>query len=195
MWITWKHRETDFASPPSLEDKITIFQERVYGWQLNIADILANGQTQGATLPAVPHSDFAGLQIQLAYFEAIAKYEAGYVGDRESFSHFKKGVRLVFPALDSEDKRRVDSLLELLWKKGRCGLYHGSMPGVGILIGDLSDVAMAFISKPPQLVIDPHRLPKELKRHLAAYVETLRDIRNAELRANFEARFDYNHRA
>ena len=32
MKITWKHDDSDFTWPLSLEDKITIFCERADGW-------------------------------------------------------------------------------------------------------------------------------------------------------------------
>ncbi|MCX6376785.1 MAG: hypothetical protein NTU88_12265 [Armatimonadetes bacterium] len=39
MWISPEHREDDVALPLSLDDKIEIFEARVRGWQLDVADI------------------------------------------------------------------------------------------------------------------------------------------------------------
>jgi len=79
MWITWKHRDTDIAWPPqTTEEKVEIFYERVRGWHLHIADLLANGgqplETTSTVRP-LPHSGFAALQICLSYLETVGQYE------------------------------------------------------------------------------------------------------------------------
>jgi len=191
MAITWKHREGDFPRPWDLETKITIFYERVYGWQLNVADICANSEQ------TIPHSDFAVLQILLSYFETIAKYEAGFVPRRKegkSEQFFKKGVHSVFPRLVSENPGHVEHLLDTLYSKARCGLYHSSMTGVGVAIGAIDDKAIALDSAGSVLVINTHRLPGALKQHLAEYRDKLLEPSNSELRRNFEKRFDFDHR-
>jgi hypothetical protein len=43
MWITWKHEETDFEAPLTFEQKVDVFYEQTLGWQLHIADLVANG--------------------------------------------------------------------------------------------------------------------------------------------------------
>jgi hypothetical protein len=66
MWITWNHQDTDFQYPLTFEDKVEIFYQQTLGWQLHIADLLANGgQTFGddTTIPSVRHSGFAVLHI------------------------------------------------------------------------------------------------------------------------------------
>ena len=49
---------------------------------------------------------------------------------------------------------------------------------------------MAFIPSHKQLIIDPHVLPKALKKHLASYRDQLLDPNNKELRQNFEKMFN-----
>jgi hypothetical protein len=43
MQITWNRKETDFSWPVSFEEKVEIFYQRALGWQLHIADLIANG--------------------------------------------------------------------------------------------------------------------------------------------------------
>jgi len=42
LWITWKHEHTDFGDL-TFEQKVEIFYEQTLGWQLHIADLVANG--------------------------------------------------------------------------------------------------------------------------------------------------------
>jgi hypothetical protein len=66
MYITWNRQDTDFIWPLKLEDKIAIFYERIYGWQLHVADICLNGglDHNGANqVPSIPHSVFTATQV------------------------------------------------------------------------------------------------------------------------------------
>lgn len=176
MKITWKHQDSDFTYPLSLEDKITIFYERVYGWQLRIADICANGDKE-EHLTEIPHSGFAVLHIVLSYFETIAKYEAGFAKNGDSEKFFKRGVQLVFPKLALQNQTEVDRFLSKLYSYGRCGLYHRSMALPGIALGEIDGVAMAFHRSEQRLIINPKLLPGFLINHLCMYRNRLLDIR------------------
>lgn len=50
-WITPFHQDSDFRWPLCLDDKVLIFEERISGWQLEIADACINGGQ-----PAMRHS-------------------------------------------------------------------------------------------------------------------------------------------
>ena len=45
MWITWKHEHGNFGSRLTFEEKVDVFYEQTLGWQLHIADLVANGGT------------------------------------------------------------------------------------------------------------------------------------------------------
>ena len=69
MWITWKHEDTDFATALTFEQKVEVFYEQTLGWQLHIADIVANGGTtfgefkrgeHGYEVRNIRHAGFAG---------------------------------------------------------------------------------------------------------------------------------------
>jgi len=68
------YKDTDFLKILSLDDKIAIFEDRIKGWQLNIAKKCAE----------IPHSGFAVLHIVISCIEAIAKYQAGFDQNRKS---------------------------------------------------------------------------------------------------------------
>ena len=70
MWVTWKHQHSDLSQTPSFDDKVAIFRERVWGWQLHIAELCLDGgkDHEGKVdVRAVPHSAFAAMQIMLSY--------------------------------------------------------------------------------------------------------------------------------
>jgi len=71
MWISWKHKDTDFADPLTFEQKVDVFYEQTLGWQLHIADLIANGGVtfgESEPIPSIHHSGFAVLHICLSYF-------------------------------------------------------------------------------------------------------------------------------
>jgi len=86
IWLSPSYQDTDFPLPHSLDTKITLFEDRVLGWKLDIADQIING---GQEKSSIRHSGFAVLDIVFSYFEMIAKYEDGFTG-RKSEEYFKK---------------------------------------------------------------------------------------------------------
>jgi len=199
MWISWNHQDTDFAQPPAFDDKVGIFYERVWGWQLHIAELCLDGgkDHEGKVkLPKIPHSAFAAMQIMLSYFEMIAKYEDGFVPANpkqgQSAKYFKAGVKSVFPSLASEKQADVDAFLETFYEKARCGLYHMAHTEAGIVLTGEQQEALRFDLANKVLAINPHRLPAVLKDHLDGYRRKLLDAANADLRKKFEDRYDYD---
>jgi hypothetical protein len=206
MWISPSHQDTDFHSPLDIEDKITLFEDRILGWKLNIADQVINGQkdSSGNMLrEPIQHAGFATLDILFSYFEIIGKYETGYVDKYESKSHFRQGVYSVFPQLKMPTPPSVlgvqgivhtiaDEVLDLLYEGVRCGLYHTGITNNRILLTGSVPNPLAFDLQHEMLIINPHLLVPALNTHFASYVAKLRNDENSVLRANFEKRFDYD---
>jgi hypothetical protein len=192
MWITWNHQDSDFPQPLTITDKVEIFYQQALGWQLHIADILANGGKvfgDGANIGPVRHSGFAVLQICLSYFEAVGQYERGCSG--RSGQDFKDGVLSVFPKLKSSYGADVDKLLSLLYRGARCGLYHEFRTLKGVGLGQPPDgEAIGYDPVSHTLGISPERLPQSLKHHLEGYRARLLDGSSPDLTKNFERRFD-----
>lgn len=195
MYISPNYQDTDFVGPLSVDDKITIFSDRTYGWQLDIADQLINGKRGpdgGIIVKAIPHSGFAALSIVLSYFEMIAKYRDGFRGKGKSESYFKQGVYSVFPQLKTGPSQIVDSLLDVIYSGGRCSLYHSAITNRQIILSCDTKVPMGFDPHKSILEINPCLLPPGLEAHLQDYVKQLRNVNNSLLRENFEKRFDFD---
>lgn len=192
MWITPFSKDTAFKSPWTIDDKIRIFEESTRGWQLDIAEICINGGKDhaGNNIPIIKDSGFAVLHILLSYFEMIAKYEDGFTRIGKSEFYFKEGVKSVFPNLYDESRNTVDRLLDIMYHKTRCGLYHGGLTEKNVILTGEVDFPIGFDAKNEILVINPHKLPRTLMDHLDNYVTKLRDSKYLEIRKNFERRFD-----
>ena len=99
--ISPKHKRSDFPRVLTLDDKIEVFEDRTLGWQLDIAERVANGvKADDGTTKCKPtkHSGFAVLHILFSYFEMIGTLETGYTGEGRSKEYFKEGFCSVFPA-------------------------------------------------------------------------------------------------
>jgi hypothetical protein len=164
------------------------------GWQLHMADLMANGGRllgEETLVGPLRHSGFAVLQIFLSYFETIAHYEQRDPATAKPSDYFKAGVVAVFPKLGQIEPVLLDEILTTLYVGARCGLYHNSMTVPNVILGQPPrDSPMAFEPTRKVLVISPERLPPALKNHLQAFRSRLLDSANAGLRRNFERRFD-----
>lgn len=145
MWIAWN---ISVGWPPNtIEEKIELFYQRALGWQLHIADLLANGgQPLGKShsVEKFEHSGFAVLQICLSHFETIGHYERRSIPPNAKGSNgyfFKEGVRSVFPQLLMGYGGVFDELLARLYSGARCGLYHNSMTVKDVGLGNRQRVS------------------------------------------------------
>lgn len=201
IWLSPSYRDTDFSFPHSLDTKITLFEDRVLGWKLNIADQIINGSQETSS---IRHSGFAVLDIVFSYFEMIAKYEDGFKGG-ESEKYFKKGVHSVFPEIRKFPPSTasplspvgnvvslVDTVLSLMYKGIRCGLYHSGVTSGKIFLTTEIETPIAFDVQLQMLIVNPHLLVPKLKSHLRNYIERIRDNKNIDLRTKFEVRYDFD---
>lgn len=192
MQISWKHDDTYLAGQPTLDRKIDVFEARMWGWQLHVADLIVNGGQDHAgkgRIEPLPHAAFAALQVALVYFEAIAKYETGYTG-KESRKYFIDGLLSVFPEVATLPD--TERFLNRLYEGARCGLYHMSMTASGIALERTGQAfSFSFSEVPPTIVIDPHVLIPALKIHFDQYIARLRDPAESSLRRNFAKCFEH----
>ena len=181
MWISPKYQLSDFPSGLSVDQKIDVFEDRVEGWQLGVAQHL---------LDHYPHSGFAVLSIATSYFEMIAKYRCGYVGTGDSKRYFKEGVYWVWPPLHQYPTQKANKLLSKLYEEVRCSLYHGGLTGPSIMLTGEAQAPIELSADHQRMVINPHLVVPQLRNHFQMYVSRLRDHAEPELRSTFEARFD-----
>jgi hypothetical protein len=180
--VAWKISRTfyDHDFPVfSLQDKITVFEDRVVGWLLEPA---------GQVVEEIPHAGFAVLLVLVSYFEMVAKFAEGFCKKGESKTHFRKGLRWVF-----DDKGFSDEECDLVYWELRNGLYHAGIAGPSVRLSrDFPEPLSCNKSGNGVMVdVNPHTLPRKLEAHFVSYVKRLRDPSEVSLRANFEKRFDW----
>lgn len=209
MWISPSFQDTDYPFPHSIDTKIMLFEDRVLGWKLNIADQIMNGKKKpdgtDESLP-IRGAGYAALDIVFSYFEMIAKYEDGFARAGKSEDYFKAGVYSVFPEFRHVPAPAtplspignvvsiVDIALDLMYEGIRCGLYHSGITNGRIMLTGEIKTPMAFELQNQMLIVNPHLLVPKLKAHLADYVGRLKDVNSTDLRTKFEARYDFDTR-
>jgi len=186
----WKHEHSDFTSPLTFEQKVDLFYEQTLGWQLHIADLIANGGitfgrngNPGDRVDAIDHSGFAVLHVCLSYFELVGSIA---LPNKSSYSEtFKAGARRVFPAVFTGSANSEDAL-QRLYKGARCGLYHAGRTRSRVGLSDTSIIA--YDSR--GVTVCPKLLPKELKAHLDNFKLELLNPTNKALQEQFVKLFD-----
>jgi hypothetical protein len=207
MYLSPNHRVEDFPQPLCIDDKITIFEDQIFGWKLGIANQLINGKKKKdgtKERPPIPDSGYAVLDIVISYFEMIGKYQDGYTGKGQSRKYFNQGFFIVYPPMKNYRRNKtiqdthgknikiVDYLLDILYEGVRCSLYHsGGTSGLVISTSGV-DYAITLDAQDKFLMINPHLLVPELINHFVSYIQDLRDLNNTDLRMKFEARFDFD---
>lgn len=179
-WISPNYQNTDFPRGMNLDEKIMIFEDRVCGWQFDIA--------QQCEL-SINHSGFAVLQIVTSYFEMIAKFDTGFTRNGRSEEYFKKGVYDIFPGFSTLSPSLQNTILKRLYKDLRCGLYHSGTVGPSIMIDP--NALVPFSGNNNTIIINPRIVISGIRQHFQTYIQQLRDPHNSVIRTKFEARFDY----
>jgi len=196
MWISWKHEDSDFVAPLTFDQKVDVFYEQTVGWQLHIADLVANGGTTlgefkrgepGYSVGKIRHSGFAVLHICLSYIELVGSLVTAR--QQSPAKTFEAGARAMPGLIDSS--RTSAAVFARLYDGARCGLYHEGRTRPGVGLGSPPDGnAIAADPGGDAIVISPERLPKALKAHLEQFKRELLDPASAQLRRRFERRFD-----
>lgn len=182
--------------PWPIEFKIEIFEARIDGWHLEIADRCINGwkldgrdcingQHFNQILNQEPahyivDSGWAVLQMVLNYFETVGWFKYGC--ENQSYKNFENGFFDVFPEL----KGHRPNLFKLIWGQLRNGLYHAGVGSDRIFLWSSNEsLALDYDTKTERLRVDPHKFVPKLRHHLRNYVEQLRDPNEVELRETF----------
>jgi hypothetical protein len=196
MWITWKHEDADFAASLTYEQKVDVFYEQTLGWQLHIADLVANGGTTfgefklgttGYAVASIRHSGFAVLHVCFSYIELVGSLVQPT--RQSSTKTFEAGLRAIPGLIDAS--QITAAVIKRLYEAARCGLYHEGRTRPGVGLGQPPDGnAIASDSQSGTIGISPERLPRVLKAHLEQLRLELLDTTRAELRRRFEKRFD-----
>lgn len=180
----------DNTPPPgewNLEIKINIFEARVNGWFLDVADQLRSNDAAG----------YAILSIILCYFEMIELYIKGITQDLDDYGrgqrtrepskeHFKGGVRRVAQH-SNWPQNDLDTMSDRLYTAFRCGIYHGGMTRQGALITEDPNMEAVYQVSDANLIIKPRQLLSDVQKHFKSYISDLRQKQSSD---KFSRRFD-----
>jgi hypothetical protein len=162
---------------PKPEQLIAVFADRVWGWQIDIADRLMKSEQ---------YAGFAVLSIIASYFEMIGKHLEGFEGVGESSYHFRKGFDAVFPEAPIDARDRISRRIYL---GVRNGLYHDALTSAGIALArDTSSRVMyetPGVDGTTEIVLNPEPLTSRISQHFSVYVGELLAGPGSELRAAF----------
>lgn len=188
--ISYKHTNRSFKNYPklSLDEKIELFEAIVEGWHLNIAECMIKiNEDKGSKYNEVMrHCSFAVLSVILNYFEMIAKYK--YYPD--NYKEIKKKVLFRTGLEDVYPNLKGTNCAEILYKDVRNALYHSGVANVPIR-RDKSMPGIIYDKKIKNIVIDPHSLVRDIKRHFKKYITELKKLSEKNILAkNFETFFD-----
>jgi hypothetical protein len=183
----------------NLDGVIDVFQARIDGWYLEIADRCINGwqengvpcintiDRQGRSANYIPDSAFAVLMIVFNYFEVIGVFKKGITSKNQSFEKFTAGIDDIFPELSEPMRRNLRRRMYRLRKE----LYHVQRRDAVYTLLHIDDTSDITINEKDILVIDPHNLIPRLRSHFREYCAQLKDVDQVELRQTFRKAFAY----
>lgn len=188
MWISPKHRTDEFEFPLNIDDLITIHEDRVQGWFLNIAQALIPNHA----------NDFVILMIVAAFFEGHTIFLNGADSKDQSGKFFKQGFKAVMQNQWIDSEAELDAVAHMLWSQVRNGLFHTGMiysqaalyrgtdkeqhPPVKVYREEL----MPGLKGPDYLVLNAPKLLEIVQAYFSNYIAKLRDPSEVELRNNFQ---------
>lgn len=186
-WLSPQYTFEGLDDPYSLEVKINVFEDRVRGWQLNVADTMLNGCEESPRMGSyLADSGFASLAILTSYFEMIAQHDKGESSKGKSKKFFIHGFKLVF---DNEFSGDTENVAAALYSYVRCGMYHDGITKAHVRISGEFRNAIEYDTLDRMVYINPHIMVRKLKEHFHHFVQTLKDDTNIAARTKFGQRF------
>ncbi len=112
-------------------------------------------------------------------------------------------MKQVFPSIECWPENAKTTLLDFVYEKVRCGLYHTAMTLSDILISRDFDFPLQLAQVEYthddgtqetryQVHINVRLLVDSIESHFSRLESELRDKNNAPIRDNFEKRFDFD---
>jgi predicted transcriptional regulator len=187
-WYSRRYQDTDFPSPLTLDHKIVIYEDQVYGWFLDIAkDLEENVAT-----------DFVTLMIVTSFFEGHAIFLKGQDSKGQEKELFEVGFRAVLDPYFAEINQPIKPVVDMIWERVRCGLFH-----VGMTLAESGLYRGEHERKHPPiwvyhdqdgelLIVNAPELRTLVEDYFRGYIARLQD--ETELRQNFEIGWDVRHR-
>ena len=177
-WVSPNYPMSKFGPNPTIDDLITIFDDRVDGWQLRIAEEMLT-QIGDASTPDMKHCGYALISVVVSYFEMAGQLFKPVKNSPSPGRDFEAGFRDVYPKTplqSSEIGRIYDGV--------RCGMYHSGYTKRGVFID--GTFPTSFAVEPDCVLLNPHLLIPELRANFASLIPRLRNTANTDMRLNFE---------
>jgi hypothetical protein len=207
LYLSPKYRESHFNYIYSLDDKINIFEDQIYGWTLNIAEVMVAGKTDDKDnylIEPIAQSEQAALNLVLSYFEMIGHFKLGVgrpISQQElSKAAFTAGLKDVFQGF-VETNPSFKEIVDIFYTEGRCGLYHLNQMGGRFVIAidpnfvwrysEYDFMAVDRSKKTPTVSCNIRNLVALLKQHFSNFMGEVKNPANATMRAYFETWFDH----
>lgn len=154
-----------------VKTKIKLYEDRVNGWFLKVAERLKNNNEAG----------FVILSIAVAYIEGNQQFREGKSSEGKSKQFFVKAVRRIF------DKENIpQTVIEDYYSQVRCGLFHDGMTRSNVVIsGDFTE-PLKYTND--VIKINPHLFLDKIKADFETYILALEQ--NQALQNKFVKRFD-----
>lgn len=173
------------ASPGAFGDWVDIWEDRIWGWQLEHAERLL-GQGHDAA--------FAALHLAVAFVEPYEVFRAGESSDGKSRRFFKSGFSRIFNASQPPlTPAQLDAAADALYTEVRCGLFHGGMTGTKVYVSNaVSGIEVQLAPSTNtvrQILLNPESFVRGIVREFRQFVARLRNPADPEylvLKANFE---------
>ncbi|HLN28253.1 MAG TPA: hypothetical protein VK395_10960 [Gemmataceae bacterium] len=180
--ISRQYCDTSFGGNPNVDEKILIFEDRVIGWQIAIAEelrrLIDDPKNKGTP---IQHAGFALLSILFSYFEMITQYKRGKDSKGKSDKFIKRGLDDVFPNRFTDGQRK--DIANLV----RNGLYHTTFTKKGVLLHGQYEKSIEI--KDGNVLVNPHRLVDDIKVHFEQYIQDLKSRKIDD--GKFEKMYDY----
>jgi hypothetical protein len=161
-----------------LDTKILIYEDRVMGWFLRVADELRSKDR---------NSGYVVLQIACSQVEGLEQYHNGATSRGRSRPTFVAGMRRIFE-LDTS----LDGVLGRFYDAVRNGLFHDGFTKSSVAISWGWDQAVS-VDHAGTIQVNPSSFLDHVVAAVSKFAAALKDPVNVDLRANFERQWDRSH--
>lgn len=187
MYVGPKLHSSEFTWPLSFDDKVKIYDARVRGWFLDIAESLSG---QAGT-------DFVVLMVITSFFEGHEIYWQGNINSTREF--FKQAFVRMVASAGLMDSQKAEEVSEKIYTHVRCGLFHIGMlrAETGLYRGEkghpADPIQFEELDGKEYILFNAPKLLQSLKRYFDDYIARLRNPTETKLRENFERAWDALH--
>lgn len=167
-----KRQKNVVLSLNDVQTKVKIYEDRVDGWFLKIAEKLKQNNEAG----------FVILSVAIAYIEGNQQFREGKLSKNNSKKFFIRGIRRIF------DKENVpDNISTDYYSQVRCGLFHDGMTKSNVMISGEFTNPLSY--NEGIIKINPNKFLNKVKEDFQKYLVELEN--NKILRSSFIKRFDW----